>query len=41
VGNIGIDLREVEWEYVDWMHLSQDRDKWQAFVKTVMNFWVL
>jgi hypothetical protein len=23
--NIGMDLREVGWEVVDWMHLAQDR----------------
>jgi hypothetical protein len=23
---------------VDWIHLAQDRDKWQALVITVMNF---
>jgi hypothetical protein len=22
---------------VDWIHLAQDRDKWQAFVNTTMN----
>jgi hypothetical protein len=26
--NIGIDLREIGWEGVDWMHLTQDRDQW-------------
>jgi len=35
--NIRIDLREIEWEDVDWMHLSQDRDQRQAVVNTVMN----
>jgi len=23
-----MDLRGMEWESVDWMHLAQDRDKW-------------
>jgi hypothetical protein len=32
-----MDLREVEWEGVDWIHLAQDRNKWQALVNTVMN----
>jgi len=25
--NIRMDLREVEWESVDWIHLAQDRDQ--------------
>jgi hypothetical protein len=29
-------LKEINWEYVDWMHLAQDRKKWQAVVDTVM-----
>jgi hypothetical protein len=40
VGNIRMDFREIGWEGVDWMHLSQDRDQWRALVNTVMNFWV-
>jgi hypothetical protein len=35
--NIKMDLREIGWEVVDWMHLAQDRDQWQALVNTVMN----
>jgi hypothetical protein len=36
-GNIRMDLREVEWEGVHWIHQTQDRDQWQAVVITVMN----
>jgi hypothetical protein len=36
--NIRIDLREIRWEGVDWIHLAQDREQWQ--VNTVMNIWV-
>jgi len=32
-----MDLGEIEWEVVDWIHLAQDRDQWQASVITVMN----
>jgi hypothetical protein len=35
--HIRIDLREKSWEYVDSMHLLQDRDQWRALVNTVMN----
>jgi hypothetical protein len=35
--NIRMDLREIGWESVDWMHLAQDRDQWRAVVSTVMN----
>jgi hypothetical protein len=36
-GNIRKDLREIDLEFVDWMHLAQDRDKWRTVVNTVMN----
>jgi hypothetical protein len=32
-----MDLREIEWEDVDWMHLTQDRDQWRGLVNTEMN----
>jgi hypothetical protein len=38
--NIGMDLREMVWEGVNWIHLAQDRDQWWALVNTVMNLWV-
>jgi len=25
--NIRIDVREIRWEVVDWMHLAEDRDQ--------------
>ena len=37
--NIKMDLWEVGGGG-DWMELAQDRDRWQALVNTVMNFWV-
>jgi len=36
-GNIRRDLREVGWDVVDWIHLSQYRYQWRAVVNTVMN----
>jgi hypothetical protein len=30
--NISLDLRQTGWEGVDWMHLTQDGDQWQALV---------
>jgi hypothetical protein len=35
-----MDLREIGWEGVDWLHLAQDGDKWRAVVNVVMNLWV-
>jgi hypothetical protein len=35
-----MDLTEIGWEHVDWMHVAQDRDKWWAVVNIVMNLWV-
>jgi len=34
--NIRMDIREIEWEVVDWIHLAQDRDQWRTVVITVM-----
>jgi hypothetical protein len=35
--NIKMDLRDVGWGAADWIDLAQDRDRWRAFVYTVMN----
>jgi hypothetical protein len=35
--NIKMDLRETEWDGMDWIDLTQDRDQWMALVNTVMN----
>jgi hypothetical protein len=35
--NIKMDLREIGFGAVDWIHLAQDRDRWRALVNTVMN----
>ena len=38
VYNIRMDMHEVGCEYVDWIGLAQDRDRWQMLVSAVMNF---
>ena len=38
--NINMDLEEVGRGCGDWMEFAQDRDRWRAFVSTVMNFGV-
>jgi hypothetical protein len=39
--NVRMGLREIVWEGMDWMHLAQDRDQWQALVNVVMNLGIL
>jgi hypothetical protein len=41
VNNIKINLREIEWDVMDWVDLAQDRDQCRALVNTVMNLRVL
>jgi hypothetical protein len=33
---IKMDLVEIGWEGMDWIHLAQDRDWWQALVTMVL-----
>jgi hypothetical protein len=35
--NIKMDLREIGFGDVDWIHWAQDRDWWRALVNTLMN----
>jgi hypothetical protein len=37
---VEMDLKEIGWEGVDLIHMALDRDRWRAFVNTVMNFQV-
>ena len=37
VDNIRMDLQEVGSGYMDWIGLSQDRDRWRTLVSAVMN----
>jgi hypothetical protein len=32
-----MDVKEIEWESVNWIHLAQDRDQWQAVMNMAMN----
>jgi hypothetical protein len=36
-GNMKMDLGEIGFGDVDWIHLAQDRDRWRALVNTVMS----
>jgi hypothetical protein len=38
MNNIKMDLREIGWDSMDWVDLTQDRSQWRALVNTVMNF---
>jgi hypothetical protein len=38
VNNINMDLREIEWDGMDWVDAAQDRDQWRALANTVINF---
>jgi hypothetical protein len=38
VDNIKMDLREIGWHGMDWIHLAQDRDQWRALVNMAVNF---
>ena len=37
VDNIRMDLQEVGCGYMDWIGLTQDRDRWRTLVSAVMN----
>jgi hypothetical protein len=32
-----MDLREIEWDGMDWINLAENRDQWKALENTVMN----
>jgi len=36
--NITLDLREIGWEGVDWMHMACDNNQWWALMNKVMNY---
>jgi hypothetical protein len=41
VDNIRMDLQKVGCGHVDWIVLTQDRDRWRTLVSAVMNLRVL
>jgi hypothetical protein len=38
--DIKMDPKAVACDGGEWIHMTQDKDKWWTVVKTVMNFWV-
>jgi hypothetical protein len=36
VDGIEIDLREIGWDGMDWINVTQDRDHWRALLNMVM-----
>jgi hypothetical protein len=38
VDNIKMELREIGWDGMDWIDLTQDREEWRALANTAMNF---
>jgi hypothetical protein len=36
VDNIKTVLREIGWDGIDWIDLTQDRDQWRALVNTIL-----
>jgi hypothetical protein len=37
---IRMELAEIGWEILEWMHVAEKRDKWRALVNAVMKFQV-
>jgi hypothetical protein len=35
--NIKMDFRETGWDWMDWIHLAQDKNQWKSLVNTVMS----
>jgi hypothetical protein len=38
---IRMDLRDIGWGCLEWIHLAEDMDRWRAFVHAVVNLRVL
>jgi hypothetical protein len=37
---VEVDLKEVEWDGMDWIDVAEERDRWRALVNAIMNLWV-
>ncbi|KAJ4443153.1 hypothetical protein ANN_04803 [Periplaneta americana] len=35
-----VDLREEGYDDTDWINLAQDRDRWWAYERAIMNLWI-
>jgi hypothetical protein len=40
VDNIKMDVRDIGWDSMDWIDLTQDRDQWRDLVNMVINLQV-
>ena len=38
--NINLDFQEVGCGVMGWIELAEDRDRWLAFVNTLVKFWI-
>jgi hypothetical protein len=38
--NVRMYFKEIRWKGVNWLNLTEHRDKWRAVVKMAMNFLV-
>jgi hypothetical protein len=38
--NIRMDLQEIGWEDVNWIHLPQNKSQWKTLVNMVINLWI-
>jgi hypothetical protein len=40
-GSIRMELTQISWGCMEWIHLAQERNVWRALVNTVVNLQVL
>jgi hypothetical protein len=38
--NIKMDLKDIGWDEVYWIHLALDKVQWHALVNMIMHLWV-